>query len=117
MEYNNWAIEVFDHKPYAVIDGVVIEDNIMRLSGYGWGSQRPNLDHTAHICNWFYIYNNGINLIIRNNIFDCSWKNTVFWSWSDGRIYPGLTISNNTFYQKATESGYAMWYAPLYHKG
>ena len=53
----------------SIIDGCVIEDNILRLSGYGWGQQRHNVSTPAHIKGWSYT-NTARNFVIKNNIFD-----------------------------------------------
>jgi hypothetical protein len=47
----------------------VIENNIMRLSGYGWGQQRHNVDTPAHVKGWSYM-NTARDFSIRGNIFD-----------------------------------------------
>ncbi len=51
------------------MDDVVINDNIIRLSGYGWGQQRHNYYEPALIKGWSYI-NTARNFSIENNIFD-----------------------------------------------
>ena len=53
----------------SIIDGCLIEDNILRLSGYGWGQQRHNTHTPAHIKGWSYV-NTAQNFVIRGNIFD-----------------------------------------------
>ena len=53
----------------SIIDGCVIEGNILRLSGYGWGQQRHNIHTPAHIKGWSYV-NTARNFVIKNNIFD-----------------------------------------------
>ena len=51
------------------IENCVMEGNILRLSGYGWGQQRHNTDTPAHIKGWSY-ENTASAFVIRNNIFD-----------------------------------------------
>lgn len=51
------------------MDDVVINNNIIRLSGYGWGQQRHNYYEPALIKGWSYI-NTARNFSIENNIFD-----------------------------------------------
>jgi hypothetical protein len=53
----------------SVIDACLIEENILRLSGFGWGQQRHNVHTPAHIKGWSYT-NTARNFIIRNNILD-----------------------------------------------
>lgn len=53
----------------SIIDGCLIEDNILRRSGYGWGQQRHNTHTPAHIKGWSYT-NTARNFVIRNNVFD-----------------------------------------------
>lgn len=50
---------------------IVIEDNICRLAGYGWGSQRPDKYTPAHIKGW-YSDNPADGFVIRRNVFDRS---------------------------------------------
>ena len=57
-------------------DGVniLIEDNILRRAGYGFGSTRPDGGAQAHIKSWDS-NNEFSNYVIRNNIFDRStWR-------------------------------------------
>ena len=51
------------------------EGNILRLSGYGWGSQRGS-SWGAHLKSWWMHYNQAYDFVIRNNIFDRS-KSTL----------------------------------------
>ena len=48
---------------------VVMEDNFIRLSGYGWGQQRHNTDTPALIKGWSYV-NNAEDYHILDNVFD-----------------------------------------------
>jgi len=53
---------------------VLMEDNILRLSGYGWGQQRHNTDTPALIKGWSY-ENTASDFIIRKNVFDrCAYR-------------------------------------------
>ena len=72
IEYCNYSIE------YALIEqsgqpqimrNVLVENNIMRFAGYGFGGQRPDKDGSSHIKGWD-ICNQAENFVIRNNIFD-----------------------------------------------
>lgn len=112
IEFCNYSIEFFDRTSDSKWDGLVIEDNIMRFAGYGFmpASKRPDSQiGVAHLLGWRWNYTElpGKGVTIRNNIFDCSARNLVFWS---GKVYDtGLTISGNSFYQKANDDGKAMY--------
>ena len=73
VEYCVYSIEYFLEKTkgdtQSAIKNCVMEDNILRLSGYGWGQQRHNTDTPAHIKGWSY-ENTASNFIIRRNVFD-----------------------------------------------
>jgi hypothetical protein len=68
-----YSVEYFLEKTegdtQSAIKDCVMEGNILRLSGYGWGQQRHNQDTPAHIKGWSYV-NRARNFMIRNNIFD-----------------------------------------------
>ena len=49
-----------------------IEGNILRLAGYGWGTQHPEPAWGSHLKSWWMHYNQAYNFSIRNNIFDRS---------------------------------------------
>lgn len=112
IEFCNYSIEFFDRTSDSKWDGLVIEDNIMRFSGYGFmpASKRPDSQTgVAHLLGWRWNYKElpGKGVTIRNNIFDCSARNLVFWS---GKVYEsGLTVSGNSFYQKANDDGKALY--------
>lgn len=53
----------------SIIENCEIADNILRLSGYGWGQQRHNVHTPAHIKGWSYT-NPARNFVIRDNVFD-----------------------------------------------
>ena len=55
----------------SVMENVLMKDNFIRLSGYGWGQQRHNVDTPALIKGWSYV-NTAKNYKIENNIFDRS---------------------------------------------
>ena len=111
LEYSTYNIEFFHRTPGTNWDGYYIEDNIIRFSGYGWGDQRHTPYSTSNICGWTFVYDVSPRIYIRNNIFDCSKYNTVFWHWADGREYPEVEISGNTFYEKDSGTGQAIHYA------
>ncbi len=110
VEYCSYGIEwfdrngdeVLDYKNQSTWDDYYIEDNILRFAGYGFGRQRQDGSKgPANINGWGYTYENPLKVYIRNNIFDCSAMNTVYWYWSGDSMYEDLEISGNTFYEKA----------------
>ncbi len=58
------------------VDGSLIEGNLMRFAGYGWGGQRPNKDQRAHIQSNARLHspldNAAKNYRIINNVFEMS---------------------------------------------
>ena len=58
----------------SVMENVLMKDNFIRLSGYGWGQQRHNVHTPALIKGWSYV-NTARNFKIENNIFDrCAYR-------------------------------------------
>ena len=53
----------------SLMDGLEIDGNFLRLSGYGWGQQRHNIWTPAHIKSWNF-ENPARNYVIHDNIFD-----------------------------------------------
>ncbi|MBE6705231.1 MAG: hypothetical protein E7583_08220 [Ruminococcaceae bacterium] len=70
-----YGVEYFldqkDGESESCMDDVVMDGNIIRLSGYGWGQQRHNYYTPALIKGWSYV-NTARNYSITNNIFDRS---------------------------------------------
>ena len=68
-----YSIEYFLEKTMgdteSIIDGCEMRDNFLRLSGYGWGQQRHNVDTPAHIKGWSY-ENTARHFSIHHNVFD-----------------------------------------------
>ena len=52
----------------SLMNGILMEDNIIFDSGYGWGQQRHNKNTPALIKGWSYV-NRAKNYTIRNNTF------------------------------------------------
>ncbi len=72
-----WSIEYYFGNPdpktvKRLMTNIIIEDNILRCAGEGFGSQRLNGNYAAHIMSWWFHENNAENFVIRNNIFDRS---------------------------------------------
>ncbi len=55
----------------SIMQNVRICGNILKLSGYGWGQQRHNVDTPAHIKGWEYV-NKAKDFFIYDNILDRS---------------------------------------------
>lgn len=109
IEFCSYSIEIFDRTPATIWDDIVIEDNIMRFAGYGFmrAEKRPDKSPAVgHYVGWTDNYDTAPDITIRNNVFDCSASNLVYWIGKD--YDSGLNISGNTFYQKANETGKAM---------
>ena len=60
------------------------------------------------------IYTDGKGVTIRNNVFDCSARNLVYWSGKD--YTSGLSISGNSFYQKTNDDGKAIRFGKVGQK-
>lgn len=75
---------------------VVIENNIMRYAGYGFGEQRPDKDAAAHIKSW-ETCNESKNFVIRNNVFDRSDYMLLHIAAFKGKNLPEL--KGNTYIQ------------------
>ena len=72
-----WSIEYYHGNPdpkkvKRLMKNIVIEDNILRNAGEGFGTQRPNGNCGAHIMGWWFHENQAEDFVIRNNIFDRS---------------------------------------------
>ncbi len=66
-----YFLEIAEGGEESCMDGVVMEGNFIRLSGYGWGQQRHNKHTPALIKGWSFT-NTARNYRIRNNILDRS---------------------------------------------
>ena len=72
-----WPIEYYhgNSDPENVkrlMKNIVIENNILRNAGEGFGLQRLTGNTGAHIMSWWFHENKAENFVIRNNIFDRS---------------------------------------------
>ena len=90
---------------------MIIENNLLRFAGYGFllAHERPDRSPAvAHYTGWTWNYYElpGRGIVIKNNIFDCSADNLVYWPGKD--YDSGLTISGNSFYQKANRTNKAI---------
>lgn len=76
-----YAIEYFLGKAESdsvnrYMNGILIENNILRRAGYGWGSQRPDRETPAILKSWGH-WNKASDFIVRNNIMDRSTENLL----------------------------------------
>ncbi len=78
------------------IKNCVMEDNFIRLSGYGWGQQRPDIDTPAAIKSWEHT-NMSENFVIKNNIFDRGDYHFLHLCAISDEHCP--TVDNNTYIQ------------------
>ena len=72
-----WSIEYYHGNPdpknvKRLMKDIIIEDNILRKAGEGFGMQRLTGNNAAHIMSWWFHENKAENFVIRNNIFDRS---------------------------------------------
>ncbi len=93
----------------STLSNVTVSGNILRFAGYGFGSQRPDEIRGAHITIGYTIPVTGSDFSITGNILDCSNLWTVHCGASADE-YPGLSISGNTYYQRANKYDFAVWY-------
>lgn len=108
IEYCTYGIEIFTEHDTGLLKNITFDSNVIRFSGHGFGSQRPNSINDSHICAWNKYYGSNMqNFVIKNNIFDCSSSQIIDWA-SDTAAHTGLTVSGNTFYQKAFNSNPVM---------
>ncbi len=90
---------------------ITISGNIMRFAGECWSFDKRLGEgnyRCANICvtkNAYYINTNNLNIV--DNVFDCTMGSQIYWTWYevtadvDKTAHVGLTISGNSYYQKA----------------
>ncbi len=54
------------------MENVNMTRNFIRLTGYGWGQQRHNVDTPSHIKGWDHVVNTAKDYRVTDNIFDRS---------------------------------------------
>jgi hypothetical protein len=81
----------------SIIENFLIEGNILRLAGYGWGDQHPEPAWAAHIKSWWMHQNEAYNFTIRRNIFDRSDANVINIVAADAKRLPQM--EQNTYVQ------------------
>ncbi len=80
------------------MEGVLMEENLIRHSGEGWGQQRHNTHTPAHIKGWSYT-NVARDYVIRNNIFDRAGRRALHLVADDAASAPRM--EGNTYVQYA----------------
>ncbi len=98
-----WSIEYYfgnsdPEKIKRIMKNIVIEDNILRCAGEGFGTQRLTGNCAAHIMSWWFHENNAEDFYIKNNIFDRSEHCLVQINAAREKSLPKLT--GNVFIQK-----------------
>ncbi|HHU26706.1 MAG TPA: hypothetical protein GXZ56_08815 [Bacteroidales bacterium] len=75
VEKCTYSVESFLAQPVDTtsyqMENIRVTNNLFRLSGFGWGYQRPDKGGAAHIKSWDH-YNKAINFVIDGNVFDRS---------------------------------------------
>ncbi|MBR5138335.1 MAG: hypothetical protein IKV12_02165 [Alistipes sp.] len=79
------------------MENILICDNLLRRSGFGWGKQRPDKNTPAHIKSWGHHYNRATNFVVRDNIFDRGTHDLLNISANKAEWLP--TLTNNTYIQ------------------
>ena len=99
MNFEFWAGNQGDGFE-SIIENIYFAKNIIRFGGYGWGGiQRPDKGDQALILGWNRLYNQMKNFVVTDNILDCADGNIIFTKGPNEQ--KGLTVNNNTYYQKA----------------
>lgn len=69
-----YFLDQIDGENQSFMDDVVMDNNFIRNSGFGWGQQRHNKHTPSAIKGWSYV-NTARNYKIKNNIFDrCAYR-------------------------------------------
>ena len=104
------------------LNNIDISNNIMRMACHGTfeledraGYLQSSTYMGANIrCGKDYYYPNTIDFTITNNIFDCSGESLIYWNWynvsGSAAAHPGLTLSGNSYYQKAGATDFRVMY-------
>lgn len=96
-----YSIEYFlsraDVNTQHYMDNILMCNNILRRSGWGWGKQRPDKETPAHIKSWGHHYNRATNFVVRDNIFDRGTHDLLNISAGKAEWLP--TLANNTYIQ------------------
>jgi len=100
IEYCTYGIEIFlntgapDVNQH-MLKNLLVDDNYILYSGYGWGNQRPDINTASSIQMWDDP-NPAEDFVIQNNVFYLS-TNTLIRSGAEAQWQPKL--SGNTYAQ------------------
>lgn len=99
IEYCVYSIEYFLSQTSgtdSLMDGLEIDHNLLRFSGYGWGQQRHNTWTPAHIKSWTF-ENPACNYSIHDNVFDRAKYRLLHLCCVTKQDYPA--VDHNTYVQ------------------
>lgn len=105
IEYCSYSVEYFlgdgeEGTPERYMENVIIEDNIMRYAGFGFGNQRTDRICMSHIKSGNSRNSVKGDFIIRNNVFDRSREMLLFVGATNKEHLPKM--SGNTYVQYLT---------------
>ncbi len=105
-----YSIEYFLGKPDSddtvrYQENIIMENNIMRYAGFGFGEQRPDIGSAAHIKGWDHYNKTTENFVIRNNIFDRSRHMLIHCGAGDESWLP--KFENNVYIQYISDIKYS----------
>jgi hypothetical protein len=93
-----YFLEMLDGDTESYMDGVLMEGNIIRHSGEGWGQQRHNTHTPAHIKGWSF-ENAARSFTVRGNVFDRAGRRSLHLVAARQEYCPRL--EGNTYVQYA----------------
>ena len=104
IEYSPYNIEVWSAKEIGKggMENCTFSDNVLRFAGFGWGTLNRHGSNTSVVGNISF-YNYVVpckNVVIRNNVFDCSYRYDVCIVYPNDPEGRGPTITGNTWNQK-----------------
>jgi len=115
LEYCLMSIETWGRpqssRPTTQIKNIDISDNILRFSGYSYGTERNDRSRGTHITFSASSYSNDYediikNFVVKNNIFDCSYGTLIDHKWLESfskSVGVDYIYQNNTYYMKERE--------------
>ena len=117
IEYTTMGIEYWDNNEAGGFgyDNFVIKDNIIRFSGYGWGSNKiGGAGRMGHLnAGWSPVVEGKdydiIDVTIENNIFDTAYQSIFRIPRNDGD-FTGYTITGNKYYQRSRAGSNSLGY-------